>query len=292
MTVSRSYGLLKQVRKKVSAGSFILNPYVKRSLSILVYNLNIDSMNNHPIRGIVSPIALVATIFVGLITVLGFLIVPVISEPLGDMYVEPAGKTISVGQIFSVRLMVKSLVPTNVFAGELLFDNDILAVDSIDYNTSIADIWAKKPWYSNGAGTINFIGGTTHKDGFLGTDALMTITFKAVGAGDGTLSINDPRILRYDGKGTDLTLPDPIDTVVTVQQEEQQFSNTVTKEHVSTPINVVKTPPSTDLNGDGKQSILDISIFILHLGSNDPRYDFNLDGKVNTDDLSILLNAK
>ena len=57
-------------------------------------------------------------------------------------------------------------------------------------------------------------------------------------------------------------------------------------------MDIVKERPSTDLNGDGRQSISDISIFMINMAGDDPRYDFNLDGAVNTKDLSILLNAR
>jgi hypothetical protein len=55
---------------------------------------------------------------------------------------------------------------------------------------------------------------------------------------------------------------------------------------------ISEEPPSTDINGDGKQTIADMSIFMLHIMGSDLRYDFNQDGKVNTSDLSILMSAR
>ena len=49
---------------------------------------------------------------------------------------------------------------------------------------------------------------------------------------------------------------------------------------------------AVDLNGDGKHTVADISIFLLNLSSDNPRFDFNLDGEVGAKDLSVIMNAK
>ena len=56
--------------------------------------------------------------------------------------------------------------------------------------------------------------------------------------------------------------------------------------------NVVQSLPSTDLNGDGRQTIADTSTLLLHLGSSDMRYDLNGDGAVNFTDFNIILTAQ
>ena len=77
-------------------------------------------------------------------------------------------------------------------------------------------MWAEKPWYENGAGTIKFIGGTTRKGGFFGTGSLITITFRAHGTGDAVVRVRDARILAHDGLGTDVPLGEPIDSLFSV----------------------------------------------------------------------------
>lgn len=226
----------------------------------------------------------------GVASIFGILMVPVMSTPPVEMYIEPAEKTVSVGDTFTIDVMVRSDKLVNVFAGELRFDEDVLSVTKIDYNTSIADLWAEKPWYENGEGTLNFAGGTT-KGGFTGDSSLITVTLRADSEGKGMLDLHNPRILRHDGAGTDVALPEPIDVIFTVTEETLASENMVRQKNVSTPIDVIQKPPTTDLNGDGRQSIIDISIFILHIGNDNPRYDFNLDGKVNTRDLSIITDA-
>ena len=241
-------------------------------------------------RGTILPLALSASAIVGFFTVLGLLIIPTITEPAASMRIEPRSGVANVGDTFTVEVVVHSSIPVNVFGGEVLFDKDILHVESIDYNTSIADLWAELPWYSNGDGTLNFGGGTTRRGGFFGTDTLLTITFKTLQEGSGTLTVRDARVIKYDGLGNDAPLEEPVDAIFTVKNPGGA-ENILGKSDAGSSYHVVSDLPSTDLNNDGKQSITDVSIFMLKMAGNNTRYDFNGDGDVNTKDLSILLNA-
>ena len=109
-------------------------------------------------KGNTIPLLLGATAFVAFATIMG--ITTFTKAPAG-MRLEPVEYTTVEGQAFGVDVMVDSEVPTNVFSGELRFSPDILKIVSIDYNTSVADLWAELPWFNNGAGTLNFGGGTT-----------------------------------------------------------------------------------------------------------------------------------
>lgn len=219
-------------------------------------------------------------------------ITPKLQPPLAEVSISPQAGTLTVGDTFTVNVEVESNVPTNVFSGLITFDRNILVVDSIDYNTSLADLWAVEPWYSNGEGTLNFAGGTTRPGGFVGKEKLLSATFRSVGEGEGVLSLSKTRVLRHDGLGTDATLGAPIDAVFTVSPEELAEKTVVTKtDSESGSVRVLAKDKSTDLNIDGKTTIADVSIFMLHLSSRNLRSDFNNDGKVGTKDLSILMNA-
>ncbi|HEU4677673.1 MAG TPA: hypothetical protein VFS75_03070 [Candidatus Paceibacterota bacterium] len=218
--------------------------------------------------------------------ILGFFYLNVAS-PVASMLIDPADRVVTRGEIFDVNVVIRSSISVNVFAGELYFDPSILAVDSIDYNTSIADLWAERPWYSNGNGTLNFAGGST-KGGFEGEGTLIKVTFRAIGEGAGVISIHDPRILKHDGLGTDAEIDRPIDAIFTVRAEN---GDVLTPQSNTMRFHVVKEAPSTDLNGDGRHTIADISVFLLHLSTDDERYDFNMDGRVNLEDLKIILGS-
>lgn len=243
------------------------------------------------VNGTVIPIALMASAIVGFIAAISLFILPIAQGPLTDMRLEPVSKSVSVGDTFTVDVVVQSSIPVNVFAGDLVFDHTTLAVQSIDYNTSIADLWAKKPWYSNGDGVINFIGGTTRAGGFIGTDRLIRVTFKALASGDGTLSIAHAQILQHDGLGTEAALQAPIDALFTVSASATPATDNNLM-HAAAPkssYTVVTKPPSPDLNGDGSVDIKDASIMLLHIGSHDMRFDLDQDGSVGLSDLSRIL---
>jgi hypothetical protein len=233
---------------------------------------------------------LVAGVILAFASLMGVVLTPDVLGPNVEMRIEPRETVTEVGSTFIVRVVVKSDVPVNVFAGEVRFDPSALEVVSIDYNTSIADLWAVKPWYENGAGTLNFAGGTTRPGGFVGEDNLITITMRTKTAGSGALALHEPRILLHDGLGTDATVQAPIDAVVTAAPLEVP-SNLVRVHDEGTLITVLPEPPTTDLNGDGRHSVADISIFMLHMRGGNMKYDFDADGKVGTRDLSILMRA-
>lgn len=242
-------------------------------------------------KGALAPFMLVASALVGALSLLGLIIIPVMTEPVADMRIEPREQMLAMGDTFTMFLVVESKVPVNVFAGEILFDTNILSVDSIEYNSSVADLWAERPWYDSGAGTLNFGGGTTKPGGFIGVDTLLTITFKTIHDGNGSVSLREPRILLHNGLGIDAAVKAPIDAVLTVENKTID-ANLIQRSSVGASYNVVHEKPSADLNGDGRQSIADMSMLLIHLNSTDKRYDLNQDGEVGIADVSILLNAK
>lgn len=203
----------------------------------------------------------------------------------------PGSGTVPVEATFTVRVRVSSDIPVNVFQGLITFDSGRLQVERIDYNTSIASLWAEEPWYENGDGTISFIGGTTITGGFVGEGDLIAITFRSTEPGAASVTLKEARVLKHDGLGTDVPVSKPIDALFTVAPEELE-RDTVTKSYDTKGPTIDILPPnrSTDLNGDGLQNIVDVSIFMRHLSSQNARSDFNGDGLVSAKDLSIILN--
>ncbi|USN89229.1 MAG: hypothetical protein H6780_02320 [Candidatus Nomurabacteria bacterium] len=197
--------------------------------------------------------------------------------------------THAVHEYFEVVLLVEAKEPVNVFKGILEYDPKNLKIVTIDYNTSVADLWAELPWYGNGNGTLTFIGGTTRSGGFVGNEQLITVTFEAIQPGETSLHMSDIRILRHDGLGSDATVPDPIDSIFTIEPEKLDSGTVAKADSVKGPrVTVLAPANSIDLNADGKQSIADVSIFMAHLATQNLRSDFNHDGVVNLVDLSIL----
>ncbi|MBP6924466.1 MAG: hypothetical protein KBC62_04330 [Candidatus Pacebacteria bacterium] len=231
---------------------------------------------------------LLASIIAGIIGISGLLFgTTIISAPV-TVLLQPTSGTRVVGETFVTTLTIHSSVPVNVFHGLLVFDPEKLTITSIDYNTSVADLWAEEPWYSNGEGTVNFTGGTTAHGGFIGEGTLITITFTAKNPGEASIKMQEMRVLQHDGLGTEVTLSTPIDSIFAVE-EAALTRETVYKSTLEGPtVTVIPEPLDRDLNDDGKQSMADISIFMTDLVSKNLRSDLNKDGTVNLSDLSIL----
>ncbi len=237
--------------------------------------------------GILSASALIA-----LLSAVGILTLPGGGSSQADMRIEPSVGSIVEGETFTVTIVVSAEVPVNVFAGEIQFDPKVLQVASIEYNTSIADLWAELPWYENGEGTLNFAGGTTQPRGFSSTGGLITATFRTIGTGVTALKLHDALILAHDGLGSEVALGQPLDAVFEIGEEKLTEQTVAAPASQASVVAISAEPPSTDLNGDGEQTIVDMSIFMLHIMGSNPRYDFNQDGKVNTTDLSIIMSAR
>ena len=242
--------------------------------------------------GIIGGNVLVAGALFAILGIIGIVIIPERTTPLAEMRIEPKQGIELLNKTFTVDIVAESSVPVNVFAGDIHFDPSMIAVASIDYNTSIADLWAELPWYSNGEGTLNFAGGTTRKGGFMGSGSIITITFQTLKEGGATIALNDARILLHDGTGNDAPLRDVVNATYQIQGESQTAPNLIAEQVMPVTYAIVANSPSPDLNGDGSVTIADNSIFFIHLLRNNPRSDFNGDGRVDTKDLSILLGAR
>lgn len=240
-------------------------------------------------KGTVLPHVLVANVIIGLLAVTGMYLLP--NDAATTLSLVPTTYVSKPGDTFTVQILATSDVPVNVFKGAVRFNEEVLAVTNINYNTSLADLWAEEPWYQSGEGSIGFAGGTTRPGGFTGTESLLTVTFKALAAGNGNLVLNDTQILMHDGLGTEAPLTDYIDTLFIVASTTPE-SHIEHKAESLADVFISDTLPKPDLNDDGVVNIIDISLFLLFLPTNNPKGDLDNNGKVNNADLSIILAAR
>lgn len=229
----------------------------------------------------------VASVLAGLLS--ASVLVATLNIAPAAMLLTPDRATLQLGDTITETIRVSATTPVNVFRGVVVFDETKLQVERIDYNTSIADLWAEEPWYTNGDGTISFTGGTTQPGGFLGDGDLLTITFTSIATGSARVALQDIAILQHDGLGTIAATAAPIDALFTVAPEALVEHMVQTSPAPNKNIMVLQPGITMDLNGDGRQTLADISIFFRHLATQNLRSDFNSDGVVSTGDLSILL---
>lgn len=244
----------------------------------------------HSRTGFIQPGMLVASIFFGAIALFGLLVVPGTVLESTEMRIEPITRRVTTGQEFTTQIVLESAVPVNAFEGRLRFTEGTLEVTDLSLEGSIVDLWVRRPQYFNDRGIIEFAGGTTREGGFIGEGAILTVTFRGKESGEAALFIEKAVALQHDGRGTDAPLEEPVAAQYFVERLSAPEENAVKQTSIAGTYTVSpEPPPSPDLNGDGYYSISDVSIFMRNMIGYDPRYDFNQDNKVNTGDLSILL---
>lgn len=108
------------------------------------------------------------------------------------------------GSTFSVNVRVNTQnKPINAAEGTLKFNPNELTVVSVNRSSSIFNLWVAEPAFSNSAGTISFSGGSPA--GYTGSGGtVMSVTFRAAGAGSPRVSFTDGSVLANDGRGTNV----------------------------------------------------------------------------------------
>jgi hypothetical protein len=224
------------------------------------------------------------TLVIGLLALTGTFFATVVlnDETPAVMRLSPTQAVVEVGDTTTVAVFVRSLTPVNAFTGEIVFDNIQFTVVSIDYNTSIANLWVEEPWYNRANNSIYFAGGTTQPGGFNGAGELLEVTLRANQPGDTTLSIRNPRIMAHDGLGSDVALAQPLDALFRV--DTTSFAVPL-PERSDKFVTVVPLLPPLDVNQDGTLGFQDISVLLINVGSSNPAYDFTGDGVVSWADI-------
>ena len=116
-----------------------------------------------------------------------------------------AGSSVAVGDTFTANVLVSSSDQAmNAVSGVISFPNDLVAVTMVSKSGSILPLWVQDPTFSNSAGTVEF-SGLVPNPGWTGLHGqVVTIQFRAIKAGDATLTFSSSAVLANDGNGTDI----------------------------------------------------------------------------------------
>jgi len=108
------------------------------------------------------------------------------------------------GATFSVSVRVNTQGKAiNAAEGTLKFNPNELSVVNVNRSSSIFNLWVAEPAFSNSAGTISFSGGSP--SGYTGSGGtVMSVTFRAAGAGSPRVSFTNGSVLANDGRGTNV----------------------------------------------------------------------------------------
>lgn len=152
-----------------------------------------------------------------------------------DLGLSPSSGSYSAGQTFTVNVRaIPNGDSINAVESTLNFNPAALSVVSVSKGPAFS-LWTTEPTFSNSAGTITFGGGSPTP--FTSASNILTVTFRAVAEGSGSVTFSNSSVLAADGMGTD------------VYENGQSGSYTVTTASTQpTPPPTTETPeePATD----------------------------------------------
>lgn len=120
-----------------------------------------------------------------------------------DVVISPSTGSYTPGQTFTVSVRVApGGQSVNAVEATLKYDPAVLSVVNVSKTGSVFSLWTTEPTFSNSAGTISFGGGSPSP--FTAQSNLVSVTFRAVAAGTGALTVSNASVLAADGRGTDV----------------------------------------------------------------------------------------
>ncbi|MCA9360567.1 hypothetical protein KC730_01605 [Candidatus Kaiserbacteria bacterium] len=204
----------------------------------------------------------------------------VTSSDVSYVRLETSDTTIQAGEQFSVQVFAFAHVPVNAIDITLQFDSKSFEVLGVDRGQSVLTIWTRDPVIENGRVLLQ---GGTFRKGFLDEHLIATINLKAKETGQSTFEATDVVLLAGDGSGSQISVAKSLDSKVSLFVYDENTSPESIGANVT--IDLI-----TDLDGDGKVTLKDISTFMAAWHNKDNMYDFNGDGRMTFRDFSIILS--
>ncbi len=193
--------------------------------------------------------------------------------------VAPSATTLSAGERFSIDVYAYAHVPVNAVDITMAFSPEAVEIIGIDTGRSVITLWTEDPSVK---GNMIVMRGGTFQRGFRGEHLIGTVTAVAKRSGQAEFFINNLTLLAGDGKGTPVLTGTP----------EQSKANILVLAPGEDPSNLkadIAIAIVTDIDGDGRVSLGDISAFLAAWHGRSKVYDFNNDGKMTFRDFAIIL---
>lgn len=201
------------------------------------------------------------------------------SEDISYVRVQASDSTVEAGKPFSVDVFAYAHVPVNAVDITLNFDKDNVEVTGVDTGQSVITIWTEEPVISENTVTMR---GGTYRKGFLNEHKIATINLLAKSTGSTLLKTSEIMLLAGDGAGTKVELAENPESYVNVFIYDE---NTDPQSIAAS----IELKIITDINGDGKVTLQDVSAFMSAWHTKNIIFDFNNDGKMTFKDFSIIL---
>ena len=191
----------------------------------------------------------------------------------------PSTNNVEVGTQYNLQVYVYADAPINAVDISVKYPSESIEILGIDKGDSVITLWTEEPFVKNNA---VFMRGGTYKRGFVGEHLIGTINVKAKVAGIAQFVTGEVSLLAGDGKGTNIKADTSRANITTTiyaagEKPASSFEGSAT-------VVVV-----TDVDGDGKVTLRDISSFMANWATRTQKFDFNNDGAMTFRDFSIIL---
>jgi len=210
----------------------------------------------------------------------------VVSTNKSFIHIESSVSSVRAGQIFSIDVFVTAHVPVNAVNISLDFPKDQVQITGIDTGESVITLWTQQPYIENN--TVVLSGGTFRR-GFIGTHRIAKVNARAIESGLAQFNISDVTLLAGDGTGTSVKVSKTdADSATLYVLGKDEASPAASEEGVGLE-GTISVFIITDIDGDGKVTLADISRFMAAWSSKSTIFDFNNDGKMTFIDFGIIL---
>ncbi len=201
-------------------------------------------------------------------------------------YLAPLGHTASSSEVIRLGVYLDAGRPINVVSGRITFPQDIITVSVQEAEDAVIDLWLEAPKVSVESGEVRFAGGTSQKLDEVDRALLFYIDVERLKEGFAELDFTDIQTLERDGRGTPLSA---------TSRSYVVFANTSAGAVTGAGANAATATPvktQADFDGDGVIAVDDLSILLSHLfGEYEATYDLNRDGSVGLGDLSTFFTV-
>ena len=167
-----------------------------------------------------------------------------------NLVISPSSVNTNVGKTFSVDLVVNNNVEAiNAVSAAISFPTDSLQVTSVSKSGSFINLWAEEPAFSNQNGSVTLEGVALNPGFNKATGKVLTITFKALQAGNVSVAVKSGSVLANDGNATDVLKTTGSAFIYINEEDAKKTTPVVVKETLVPVITSLTHPDSTKWYG-------------------------------------------
>lgn len=210
----------------------------------------------------------------------------IVSNNKSFIHLESSVNSVKAGETFHIDVFVSADVPVNAVDISLEFPKQQIQILGIDTGESVITLWTKDPYVENNKVILR---GGTFRRGFIGDHLIATINARASESGLAQFKTGDVSLLAGDGTGSEVAVADTGEDTATLYVTGADGVLAKTTESAVGLKGEAVIAIVTDIDGDGKVTLGDISRFMSAWSTKSTLYDFNGDGMMSFRDFGIIL---